>query len=98
MIQYVALKDTKVAYQVSKKGLVYTIKEVYFIDGKVADISKFKTVLGVKSMLKELVAFDLDYGIKKDEIVVYNYTRRNLEIEGIEYYPLTNKFLRHFER
>lgn len=97
MIQYVALKDTRVAYQVSKKWFVYTIKEVHFKDGKVVCIDKFKTTFGVKTMLKELIAFDLDYGINEDEIVVYNYTRRNLEIEGIEYYPLTDKFIRHFE-
>lgn len=82
----------------SKRGLVYTIKEVDFKGDKVINISKFKTVFGVKKMLSELIQRDLTYGVRKEEIVVYNYTRKNLEIEGIKYYPLTNRFLKHFDR
>jgi hypothetical protein len=98
MIKYVTLKDTKVAYQVTRKGLRYHIKTAYFLGGKAVLVKTVKKFSGVKTYLKLMIEREQRLGVELGEIVVYNYTGKDLEFEGTQYYRLDNKLIKHFER
>lgn len=98
MIKYVTIKDTKVAFQITRKGLLYHIKIAYFIGGRAIHVKTVKKLFGLRSYLWDLIDKEILCGVDLDEITIYNYTSRDLEFYGTTYYRLDKRFIKYFDR